>query len=407
MSKRTVYCTVCGLSIKSSVFASHLRSNKHKNNNSITLIDGIDKISSAFKNRIISYRVHNVGKNEGNESIPPNKFLMSLSHRVKQLLIALQTIHDSIKVNFEHFAEFSLPKNDTCEIKSFATKNIIFYKNNDFDKLFSYAVNSITTKIDEFEEKDSGWAFLQNLYLEVNINKYNPLRASRFIELPKWIKYKHACINIQNNDAFCFLWSIVAALFPANNNAHRTSSYPHFENILNTQDMSFPVGFSDIKIFEKNNKNISVNVYGLGNKSSIVGPLYKTDYRKKHHVNLLIIEKNNHKHYCLIKKMSRLLRSQLTKHHEKVYFCDECMLFFHNEVKLNGHICGGIRTVLPDPGAVIQFKHYERMQDMPFVIYADFESLLQPISNSEILNIQLYYKKTFTSRVWLLHCVLL
>lgn len=382
MANKTVYCTVCDISVKSKAFSAHLRSNVHKNNSSIEISDGIEKISSAFRNRIASYRVRPLTSDSDSAELstcPPAEYLRRLRSRVHDLLVARLATYQSIKINFEFFAEFILPKNNIIEIKSFVfSQNVVLHNNYDFKGMFSKIIQYIVTQIDEFQERDSGWAFLRNLYLEVNINKYNPLRAARFIELPKTLKLKHACINIQNNDSFCFLWCIIASLFPAKSNAHRTSSYPRFENILKTQNMTFPVGFSDIKFFEKNNRDISVNVYGLANKSSIVGPLYKTVNKKKHHINLLLLEKGEHKHYCLIKNLSRLLRPQLTKHHGKIYFCDDCMIFFNNEQKLNAHICSGVRTLLPDPGTLIQFKHFERMQDMPYVIYADFESLLEP-----------------------------
>ncbi|CAH0406333.1 unnamed protein product [Chilo suppressalis] len=375
MSNRSIYCTVCNVSVNSNRFSAHLKSNLHKNNSAIDLSDGIEKICSAFRNRIASYRLSNSDAETG----APADFLRGMRARVLQLLQARQLTLNSIKVNFELFAEFYLRSNgtDKCEIKSFATENIVVHKNFDFNDFFSQVVAIISSKIDEFQERDSGWLFLRNLHLEININKYNPLRASKFIDLPKSLKLKRACINIHNSDNFCFLWSIMAALFPAENNAHRTSSYPHFENVLNIKNMTFPVNFSDIKTFEKNNSNISINVYGLKNKTNIVGPLYRTQNKKKNHINLLFIEKGNLTHYCLIKNLSRLLRSQLTKHHSKIYFCDDCMIFFENASKFNAHVCGGVATILPRRGTLIQFKNYEKMQDMPFVIYADFESLLQ------------------------------
>ena len=45
-----------------------------------------------------------------------------------------------------------------------------------------------------------GWCLLNLVSLSINVVRYNPLRASSFIELPKSIKDKHACINVQNND---------------------------------------------------------------------------------------------------------------------------------------------------------------------------------------------------------------
>lgn len=375
---RLIYCTACDISVKSSAFSSHLRSNVHKNNSSVIVSDGIEKVCSAFRSRIATYRVSSLGSSDGSDACPPADFLRSLRSRVRQLVNARLDSFDSVKVNFELFAEFSLPKDDNREVKSFATGNIAIHKNYDFNKTFRNIIGQIVTSIDEFQERDSGWTFVANSYLEVNINKYNPLRASGFIDLPRAIKLKRACVNIQNADQFCFLWCIMAAMFPAQQNSNKTSSYPHFETTLNTKNMTFPAGFKDVRVFEKNNKNISVNIYGLKHDKTIVGPLYKTMQKKSNHVNLLFLERGTHTHYCLIKDLSRLVRSQITKHNGKIFFCDECMIFFSCEDKLNAHKCSGVKTNLPEKGTLIQFKHFERMQDMPFVIYADFESMLQP-----------------------------
>lgn len=341
-------------------------------------------MSSAFRNRIATYRVRPSSDNESvGDSRPPASFIRSLRSRVRQLINARLNSFDSVKANFELFAEFSLPKTENREVKSFATGNIVIHKNYDFNEIFKKVVEQIVAGIDEFQERDSGWTFVANSYLEVNINKYNPLRASGFINLPRSIKLKKACVNIQNADQFCFLWCIMAALFPAQQNSNRTASYPHFDTALNTKHMTFPVGFRDVRVFEKNNKNISVNIYGLKNNKTIVGPLYKSIQKKQNHVNLLFLENGKNTHYCLIKNLSRLVRNQVTKHHSKISFCDDCMIFFSDDNKLNNHKCSGVKTTLPEKGTLIQFKHFERMQDMPFVIYADFESMLQPTSGEQ------------------------
>lgn len=146
--------------------------------------------------------------------------------------------------------------------------------------------------------------------------------------------------------------------------------------------MKFPVSVEDIKVFEKNNPFISVNVYGLDSKQMVTGPLYKTNVKLLNHVNLLYIESAQTSHYCLIKDFTRLVRRQVTKHHGKLLFCDECILFFPSEDKIQKHDCSRLCTILPEPGSTLQFTHYERMQKIPFVIYGDFESLLTPVDKN-------------------------
>ena len=78
-------------------------------------------------------------------------------------------------------------------------------------------------------------------------------------------------INIENNDEFCFLWSVTAALKPAERNkcSSVTSSYPHFSSVLEYKNLEFPMRLDDIQVFEKMN-DLRVNVYGFNEKQQIV-----------------------------------------------------------------------------------------------------------------------------------------
>nr|CAH7755706.1 unnamed protein product [Callosobruchus chinensis] len=72
----------------------------------------------------------------------------------------------------------------------------------------------------------------------------------------------NAFINVQNDDQACFYWSIVSALYPEDKNPQRTSVYPHYSVVLNTENLDSPMSSQKISKFEKIN-NISVNVYSL------------------------------------------------------------------------------------------------------------------------------------------------
>jgi len=49
----------------------------------------------------------------------------------------------------------------------------------------------------EFQERDSGWSLIEIVHLEVNINKYQPIKGSNFIGLPREIVNRKACIDVQ------------------------------------------------------------------------------------------------------------------------------------------------------------------------------------------------------------------
>lgn len=374
-------CAACSIDVERRHWVGHLRSNDHKNKCSSQVRNGIFEIaSSAFRGRIVSYRLF---ADEDFKYCLPEIFLNGISSDVQNLLQDSLRKHVSIKVNFELFCTFLLFQNDAQEIKSFATRNLTIHPNYNFNETFENSVNYIKKKISEFQERDSGWTLLNNSHVEININKYDPLNGSTFIDLPPQIKNKKACLNIENKDKCCFLWCIVAALYPVKKNRNRTTSYPHYSDVLNIEGMFFPVSMSDIKLFERNNSTISINVYSLQNNKTLVGPIYRSEYKRKNRINLLLLERGNKSHYVVILDLPRLVRRQMTKHHGKLFFCEDCLLFFQSEPMITDHICGGVATFLPSKGSVMQFKNFSRKQDIPFVVYADFETLLLPYQSCE------------------------
>ncbi|XP_050517398.1 uncharacterized protein LOC126892024 [Diabrotica virgifera virgifera] len=295
------------------------------------------------------------------------------------------------------------------------TCNKIITISTELDEVFDDFKEELMTQASEFQEKDSNWVLQEIMSLDVNINKYSSISASTYIRLPIPIVRKHAILNIENKDNKCFAWSIIGAIFPASGNPTKPKSYPPYDTLLNFEGIDFPMKLKDIKKFENLN-NISVNVYGLesnfvNNKRQyeIVGPLHFTSNRHATHVNLLLITNDKQSHYCLILDMSRLVRSQKTKDRHKVYLCDGCLQFFVCEEKLDNHQnndCSHIYTELPTtkpkinkfgemvPENILKFINIQKMLPVPFVIYADFESLLKPIDHVEPFNGNSYSVKT-------------
>ena len=99
--------------------------------------------------------------------------------------------------------------------------------------------------------------------------------------------------------------------------------------------------------------------------------------------NEKIIETKSH--YCWIKNLNRLLFDQ-NKCKNKTYFCDRCLYGFTKEDLLIKHKedCYGInknstRIQMPTEGkSHIKFKNYQNQMPVPYVIYADFESIIKP-----------------------------
>ena len=99
--------------------------------------------------------------------------------------------------------------------------------------------------------------------------KYNPLKGGSWINLPDELKNKQACrpINMKNTDNQCFKWAVTRALNYVERNAARIdTNLREKAKELNWNGIDFPVSWHGIKKFERQNKTISVNVYGWAKK---------------------------------------------------------------------------------------------------------------------------------------------
>ena len=98
--------------------------------------------------------------------------------------------------------------------------------------------------------------------VNLNIARYNPIRGSSYIPTPVGLASKKALVNVQNEDQNCFLYSILASLFPdKNGNVSKVRAYKKYLDKLNHKGIEMPMAVKDIDKFEKMN-NLVINVYG-------------------------------------------------------------------------------------------------------------------------------------------------
>ena len=220
----------------------------------------------------------------------------------------------------------------------------------------------------------------------------NKLFQSSFIPTPKHLQKKRAIVNIDNskeNDEKCFLWSVVAHLFPTEKHANRVFNYKKYLNQIEYGDIKMPMALKDIDKFEKLN-NLIINVYGCTENGKEIWPRRISKKRGKEAINLLMLEDENRYHYVLIKNFDRLLGK--SDSHPK-NFCPYCCHGFDKRSLKDGQIdehmtkCftyGGTRIVLPEKGKndILKFKNYSQQLEAPYTIYADFEAVLKKDEDS-------------------------
>ena len=135
----------------------------------------------------------------------------------------------------------------------------------------SHVHNSLMQKLDDEQLEGSGFQFQEIEDVILEIYKVNDIQASSYIELPPKYKKNQSIINIKNNDQFCFLWCILAYLFPVEVNKNITSKYVIHMNKLNLKGLDFPMKVKDIPKFEKLN-NLNVNVFELN--GTVLTPIH-------------------------------------------------------------------------------------------------------------------------------------
>ncbi|XP_071124236.1 uncharacterized protein [Mytilus edulis] len=277
--------------------------------------------------------------------------------------------------------------------------NLSTFYNNLLDKFKAW--------VDKFQERGSGFVFDGIKSVKVKLYKYEYQRASSYIPL----QFKSSnIINVQNKkDNKCFLWSILASLFPANKDKQRVTKYKEYKNKINMKGIEYPVSIKDIPKVEKQNK-LSINVFALEdqtNKQSL-HPVYISNVESENVIDLLYIESNENTHYCLIKDLNSFM---CDKNRNKSFICRNCLQGFQREETLIKHktICYDnehCKTIMPKPGKnILEFNNHHFKNKLPFVIYCDFEaynipmqsctpdpnkSYIKPISKQEINSYGMY-----------------
>ncbi|XP_023233644.1 uncharacterized protein LOC111633327, partial [Centruroides sculpturatus] len=243
------------------------------------------------------------------------------------------------------------------------------------DERLTNAFDTILNFIDQFIKNGSGWIIKEIIFLDIHLGIYKAESGGcGNIILPKHLINKRCLLNIKCSDNQCFLYCVIASLYPNTNNKNSIYSYRKFLKYLNTNTLKFPVNIKNIPSFEKNN-SLKIQVFGYEKK--IIYPIYISKYQFEKEINLLLYKS----HYFLIRNFNRLLseKSGIRK------FCKRCLIGFQRSHTLNEHvkICSNYKyqKVSTPTGerAVAKFTNYEKQLYHPIVIYADFESILEEV----------------------------
>ena len=105
----------------------------------------------------------------------------------------------------------------------------------------------------------------------------------------------------------------------------------------------------------------------------------------KKQVNLLMIEDGQKRHYTAIKDISRLLKSLNAPHRGAYHFCMNCLNGFRKSSARDKHYeyyssNGHVKVKMPtEKEKWLKFHDGQYQFKVPFMLYADFESILKPV----------------------------
>ena len=351
----------------------------------------ITEVARAFKGFTKSCEVGI--KNETDPLVQMSSTRLAIAHFMKQLLPQMKGIKfiETLTIYFEQQKGNQI----VSRMGYFNSKPKTITNANDLTAFLDVNVEQIMEDIHKWISQGSAWLIKSINGHYINIIKYEPLSGSSYIKLPNELQNpKHGIINLQNEDNQCFRWCHIRHLNPQIKNPQRIKKTDKsFVEKLNYDGIEFPVSIKQYNKIETQN-SININVFGYENKQPY--PIYVSKEQFDDVLNLLLISENENTHYCLIKDFNRFMFSY-SNHKEKKHFCMHCLQCFSSEKVLSNHkeICieinGKQAVQMPKFGSKINFKNFKKQLQVPFVIYADFEAITEPIHGCQPSN-----QKSFT-----------
>ena len=115
---------------------------------------------------------------------------------------------------------------------SFHSETHEVYEHTDLDEILQFIYREFSYNIDEFQKNGSGWIVKDLLKLDTTVLEFDPLRASGKVELPKKLRGKKVCTNVENKDDFCFLFNAIAGIHQCIKDVLATKSNTLINSIL-------------------------------------------------------------------------------------------------------------------------------------------------------------------------------
>ena len=291
----------------------------------------ITQIQNALKNSTKSFSVDIIdNKDPLNQLTKTQKVIEHYLNKELGELKGFKYI-ETLKVTFEKQLEDEI----ITKTAYFNSKTKTLINENEINEVLQTSRQELIKAIGQWISEGSGWTIQSVDGHYINLTKYIPLKGSSYIELPTELRNPaKGLINLKNKDDECFRWCHIRYLNPQVKDPQRIKkSDKHYIKNLDYQGIKFPITIKQINKIEKKN-SIRINVFGYEEKQPY--PIYISNEKYEDHMELLLITKDENKHYVLIKDFNKFMYQQ-TKHKERKHFCMHCLQCFSSERVLNNH----------------------------------------------------------------------
>ena len=164
----------------------------------------------------------------------------------------------------------------------------------------------------------------------------------------------------------------------------KVSNIKQLINKHNSEGTNYPSKIDDWKKFEKNNTTTALNIL----KEIFIIPAYISRHNSKCKKQIILLmipnEEKTGWYYLAVKRLSALLHIKTSKNKGGFHFLN-CFHSFRTKNKLKPHekVCKDKdfrRIVMPkERKKTLELNQYMKSYKMPFIIYADTESLIRKI----------------------------
>ena len=298
---------------------------------------------------------------------------------------------------------------------------MIFHVNSHIGTAIDHCVDKyfddVTVFIDEFIQNGSGWIFNEYLDADITFMRFIALIGCAKIKIPRYLIRKQTLINVNNNDEKCFKWAILSSLHPAKKDPQRVTKYQPYEHELDDSDLQYPVdpmAYKELNVFSQKN-NVSFTIILCREKKHFTSEeevvkdgddvelaiLHCSEVViENNHVFLMFItDDEGNSHYCWIKNMSRLMKGRVGwKRNEAKRCCPRCLTGCREQsYEKHAKYCRDLNKEqairFPEDSTLKwgNLQHLRKTKAVPFVIYADFESVLEKCTDDE--NCKAAYQK--------------